>query len=1172
MNKICLLVLFLAVLFSASVFGQNISNEGYDFWAVFPTHVASGNGGTTTTNHANIAVFVTSKSQSRVTVSCGSYTETKDIPANTAIQFDVTWAQAYVNFVEANTNLINRGIHIKVADGKPKVSAYAHMYGAARSAASLILPYETLGQTYYSMNYTQLSGAPQGNNYLTLVAAEANTTILLHEKNGNVLKITLDNPGDVYEYMPNNFGDLTGVYVEVDKETSSCKRFAAFSGSSVLYIACSGSQDPLYQQLYPTTSWGKNYGVVPFIGRRYILRILAQEDNTTVTYNGQTYTLNKGSFHESAILNESTYVSADKLISVAQYSLTQACSSATGGNIIGDPEMVMLNPVEFNIKGITVFSSILQAISSRYINVLMRSSKTNTFKMNNVPVAANWIPLAGNSFYSYAQIPVSQSSITLEADDGFNAIAYGFGQAESYSYSAGTNLSSNNYLTVVNDARMVEGPNGCVGQEVDFKVNLPYVADRITWTLENGTPDVISNPTPEIKNINGQTIYVYRYPVSKTYTVAGEYKLEVIAHVPNNASNCNSGDLTTNYIFTIYDLPTAKFKAEESGCAKNDISFTDQSVPNAQNFAVTDWFWDFGDGKTSTEQNPKHQYAAEGTYNVTLSVKAGTGCFSDPAPAQTVLIYPKPVSRFSALATACINKSFEIVDASTVSSSLTPNTIVNWNWDFGDGSTPVDKNTAAPFSYQYNKLGKYTIKLVTTSALGCKSDVFSFDVTVADLPVAKFTMPNICLEDPFALFVNQSSDASDGNGSLNYEWTFGDLANSTALNPNTSNLKDGKHIYKVAGTYRVSLKITNVNGCESTISQDFVVNGAVEKADFIVQNEANLCSNQKVIINNTSTVFFGKITRILIYKDFVNAPEDFQTIVDPTAEDIALTYPAFGGNVEKKITIRLIAYSGENCFQLKDKEITLKPIPQLLFAAVPEICQNDGNVMINQARETSGILGTGKYTGEGIDERGNFNPKLVDVGSHIITYTFTAENGCPAFITQNVVVNKSPIVDAGPVIYILAGGEIAMPARAEGDNLTYKWLPSTGLKQDNILNPVASPEQDTEYTLTATSDKNCSASSSVMVKVLQVLTPPNAFSPNGDNVNDVWNIKYLDTYPNATVEVFNRSGARVFFSSGYKIPFDGTYQNEALPVGVYYYIINPRNGRKTVTGSLTLIR
>jgi len=138
--------------------------------------------------------------------------------------------------------------------------------------------------------------------------------------------------------------------------------------------------------------------------------------------------------------------------------------------------------------------------------------------------------------------------------------------------------------------------------------------------------------------------------------------------------------------------------------------------------------------------------------------------------------------------------------------------------------------------------------------------------------------------------------------------------------------------------------------------------------------------------------------------------------------------------------------------------------------------------------------------------------------------------------------------------------------------LIYKWTPSLGLEHDDVLNPVASPETDTEYKLTATTSQGCTVTSFLTIKVLQALVPPNSFTPNGDGTNDVWNIKYLESYPKATIEVFNRNGMRVFFSNGYKVPFDGNYQNEPLPVGVYYYLINPRNGRKTITGPLTIIR
>jgi gliding motility-associated-like protein len=83
---------------------------------------------------------------------------------------------------------------------------------------------------------------------------------------------------------------------------------------------------------------------------------------------------------------------------------------------------------------------------------------------------------------------------------------------------------------------------------------------------------------------------------------------------------------------------------------------------------------------------------------------------------------------------------------------------------------------------------------------------------------------------------------------------------------------------------------------------------------------------------------------------------------------------------------------------------------------------------------------------------------------------------------------------------------------------------------------------------------------------------PNAFSPNGDGINDTWHIKYLESYPGATIEVFNRYGQRVFSSTGYDREWDGTADGKPLPVGTYYYIVNPKNNRKIFSGSVTIIK
>jgi len=105
-----------------------------------------------------------------------------------------------------------------------------------------------------------------------------------------------------------------------------------------------------------------------------------------------------------------------------------------------------------------------------------------------------------------------------------------------------------------------------------------------------------------------------------------------------------------------------------------------------------------------------------------------------------------------------------------------------------------------------------------------------------------------------------------------------------------------------------------------------------------------------------------------------------------------------------------------------------------------------------------------------------------------------------------------------------------------------------------------------------TTTDNCLAIAHVTVNVLLNIVVPNAFTPNGDGINDFWEIQHLDSYPNCTVQIFNRYGEKLYYSVGYPIPWDGKYKGSNLPSGTYYYIIDPKNGRKPVSGFVAIIR
>ena len=96
-------------------------------------------------------------------------------------------------------------------------------------------------------------------------------------------------------------------------------------------------------------------------------------------------------------------------------------------------------------------------------------------------------------------------------------------------------------------------------------------------------------------------------------------------------------------------------------------------------------------------------------------------------------------------------------------------------------------------------------------------------------------------------------------------------------------------------------------------------------------------------------------------------------------------------------------------------------------------------------------------------------------------------------------------------------------------------------------------------------------SAKILVRSPDIIVP-NTFTPNGDRINDTWNIEHLDFYTNCTVQIYTRSGQLVYSSIGYGIPWDGTYKGHQLPTGTYYYIINLKDSGEKLSGYVTIIR
>ena len=260
-----------------------------------------------------------------------------------------------------------------------------------------------------------------------------------------------------------------------------------------------------------------------------------------------------------------------------------------------------------------------------------------------------------------------------------------------------------------------------------------------------------------------------------------------------------------NVIYSISPpAPVASFTGTPlTGSIPLGVQFTDTSTNTP-----TSWLWDFGDGNTSTAQNPLYTYTVAGTYSVSLTATNAGGSDTHTATNYvTASTPPAPVASFTGTPlTGSIPLGVQFTDTST-------NTPTSWLWDFGDGNTSTAQNPL----YTYTVAGTYSVSLTATNAGGSDTHTATNYVTASPTiaPVSSFTGTPLSGNVPFAV---QFTDTSI-NSPTSWLWDFGDGNTSTVQNP--------LHTYTVAGTYTVSLKVTNSAGNDTHVETNYVAASAV---------------------------------------------------------------------------------------------------------------------------------------------------------------------------------------------------------------------------------------------------------------------------------------------------------------------------------------------------------
>ena len=194
----------------------------------------------------------------------------------------------------------------------------------------------------------------------------------------------------------------------------------------------------------------------------------------------------------------------------------------------------------------------------------------------------------------------------------------------------------------------------------------------------------------------------------------------------------------------------------------------------------------------------------------------------------------------------------------------------------------------------------------------------------------------------------------------------------------------------------------------------------------------------------------------------------------------------------------------------------------------------------------------------------------------LVTLVLTTPSACGTLTaTSNpvaVVIVPTVDVDAGPNKTIMEGESVELEGTASGPfPVTWTPLQTLTFLGNNPLRPMAAPTVTTTYTLAAKVG-TCSDESQVTITVTPRVRIPNAFSPNGDGLDDTWEIDRIAEYPGNHVIIFNRWGNKLFETSGYSSAnqWNGTINGQPAPLGTYYYLITLGNG-KSYSGPLTVV-
>jgi len=633
-------------------------------------------------------------------------------------------------------------------------------------------------------------------------------------------------------------------------------------------------------------------------------------------------------------------------------------------------------------------------------------------------------------------------------------------------------------------------------------------------------------------------------PIQTTQTATG---LSAGKHIVTVADS-NSCIKIDSILIGSNPSPTAAFTSQPV-CFGDTSHITNTSTITSGGFTS---FWLLGcNGLSATTTNIKYLYPICNKYLPTLIVTSDSGCVATRT--DTVFVNCLPTAAFT-VNNVCTYKVAAFNNASLGASS--------YSWDF-DYNTGIDNTTQSP-THLYAP-GNYNIELIAASISGCLDTVIH-GVTIYPKPIADFTGNNVCLGDS-TIFGGSSTIISDTIS--NWVWNYGD-------NSPLGFTQNPVHLFASAGSQNVSLVITTNNGCKDTSSQSVVVH-PLPTAQFSAEN---VCDGSSVSFIDHSFIPATDSLYSWSWNFGDGSPVDAN-------QNTSHLYAAAGSDV-----IKLLVKSNFGCLDSISKTIIINPNPIVNLSAndtagcqpLCVIFQNSSTILTGSNIKLVWNVGEGSL----VTNSQNFNHCYTNNSIYSpdffnVTLTVTSDSGCVSTKTKNnyITAFPSPVADFSvqPQTTTFTDPVVTCKDLSQGPSL---WNWNFGdFQTDSILNPSPHTYADTGnyvITLLVTNQYGCvdSTFKNVTIEPDFHFYIPNAFSPNGDGINDSFSGKgvFIKKYE---MMIFDRWGDMIFFTDDIDKPWDGK-ANQGSGVAqqdVYIYSIKVTDNKRkehNYKGIVTLVR